>query len=51
MHLLLRKKVFLASGALFGSERVGWFRIVFSQHREYLIEALRRMTDALALEY
>ncbi|KAI3281348.1 hypothetical protein DTO002I6_9847 [Penicillium roqueforti] len=50
MQLLLQKKVFLASGALFGSERAGWFRIVFSQPREYLIEALQRMTDALALE-
>ncbi|OGE57969.1 hypothetical protein PENARI_c001G02058 [Penicillium arizonense] len=50
MQVLLRKKVFLASGDLFGSEHPGWFRIVFSQPREYLNEALRRITDALALK-
>ncbi|KAJ5747441.1 uncharacterized protein N7511_009137 [Penicillium nucicola] len=50
MQVLLREKVFLASGDLFGSEQPGWFRIVFSQPRDYLMEALRRITDALALE-
>ncbi|KZF22346.1 1-aminocyclopropane-1-carboxylate synthase [Xylona heveae TC161] len=47
MQLLLQKRVFLASGALFGSERSGWFRIVFSQPREYLAEALQRILAAL----
>ncbi|KAJ5312481.1 hypothetical protein N7508_003311 [Penicillium antarcticum] len=47
MQVLLKRKVFLASGDLFGSEHPGWFRIVFSQPREYLMEALRRVTDAL----
>lgn len=43
MQQLLQKKVFLASGSLFGSEEDGWFRIVFSQPREYLMEALERI--------
>jgi aspartate/methionine/tyrosine aminotransferase len=47
MELLLQKKVFLASGSLFGSEHGGWFRIVFSQPREYLKEAVRRIMAAL----
>lgn len=48
MQKLLQKKVFLASGALFGSEQDGWFRIVFSQPRGYLMEALERVVGALA---
>jgi aspartate/methionine/tyrosine aminotransferase len=47
MQTLLQKKVFLASGTLFGSESPGWFRIVFSQPQEYLGEALKRMVEAL----
>lgn len=47
MQQLLKQKVFLASGALFGSEEDGWFRIVFSQPREYLREALGRIVRAL----
>lgn len=44
---LLREKVFLASGANFGSERGGWFRIVFSQNKDILEEGLRRIVAAL----
>ncbi|KAJ5691888.1 hypothetical protein N7462_001311 [Penicillium macrosclerotiorum] len=47
MRLLLKHKVFLASGALFGSEKDGWFRIVFSQSRDHLDEALQRIVLAL----
>ncbi|KAF7591100.1 hypothetical protein BBP40_001999 [Aspergillus hancockii] len=47
MELLLQKKVFLASGSLFGSEHGGWFRIVFSQPQGYLSEAVRRIMAAL----
>ncbi|PWY68365.1 aminotransferase [Aspergillus eucalypticola CBS 122712] len=47
MQLLLQRKVFLASGVLFGSEHSGWFRIVFTHPREYLEEALRRIVLAL----
>ncbi|KAI9373634.1 pyridoxal phosphate-dependent transferase [Aspergillus egyptiacus] len=47
MKCLLQKKVFLATGALFGSEESGWFRIVFSHHRDYLDEGLRRIIAAL----
>lgn len=47
MQALLRRKVFLASGKLFGSEKPGFFRIVFSHDEEYLREGLRRVTEAL----
>ncbi|KAF9888599.1 hypothetical protein FE257_008531 [Aspergillus nanangensis] len=48
MQRLLQKKVFLASGALFGSEESGWFRIVFSHDQDYLNEALKRIVAALS---
>lgn len=44
---LLSEKVFLASGTAFGSERPGWFRIVFSQDERILREGLRRIEKAL----
>jgi aspartate/methionine/tyrosine aminotransferase len=47
MRRLLGKRVFLASGVLFGSEKPGWFRIVFALPREYLEEALKRMVSAI----
>lgn len=47
MDSLLRNKVFLASGAQFGSEKPGWFRIVFSQEREYLDLGLQRIAAAI----
>lgn len=49
MDTLLQHKVFLASGVNFGSEQAGWFRVVFSQKREYLDEGLRRILAALSL--
>lgn len=47
---LLAHKIFLAAGPNFGSEKPGWFRIVFSQQREILDEGLRRIERALGLE-
>ncbi|PTB66861.1 PLP-dependent transferase [Trichoderma citrinoviride] len=47
MDALLRHKVFLASGLRFGSEKLGWFRIVFSHDKEYLDEGLRRIVAAV----
>ncbi|KAJ5306265.1 hypothetical protein PENANT_c017G00668 [Penicillium antarcticum] len=47
MQRLLGKKVFLASGALFGSEQDGWFRIVFTQGYEVLSLALERIVAAI----
>lgn len=47
MSKLLAQKVFLASGKAFGSERPGWFRIVFSQPKEYLENGLERMLKAI----
>ncbi|GIC94646.1 putative aminotransferase [Aspergillus udagawae] len=47
MQRLLKNKVFLASGAMFGSETPGWFRIVFAHPQAYLDEALRRIIAAL----
>ena len=46
---LLDAKVFLAPGATFGSEKPGWFRIVFSQSRENLREGFRRIEEVLGL--
>ncbi|KAI8657848.1 Aminotran-1-2 domain-containing protein [Fusarium keratoplasticum] len=47
MKKLLEKKVFLASGEAFGSEKPGWFRIVFSHPDEYLDMGLERVVEAL----
>ncbi|KAL6229488.1 hypothetical protein BDW75DRAFT_225029 [Aspergillus navahoensis] len=47
MQRLLQRKVFLASGELFGAEQDGWFRIVFTQPKEYLKEALQRISAAI----
>lgn len=45
--VLLRNKVFLASGVQFGSEQPGWFRIVFTQRRDHLDEGLKRIVAAI----
>ncbi|KAI5461605.1 pyridoxal phosphate-dependent transferase [Mariannaea sp. PMI_226] len=45
---LMANKVFLASGKEFGSEKPGWFRIVFSHNNAFLDEGLKRITAALA---
>lgn len=47
MKKLLAKKVFLASGAAFGAEHPGWYRIVFAYPTPYLKEGLQRMVAAL----
>lgn len=47
MDALLKRRVFLASGAQFGSEKPGWFRIVFSHKREYLDLGLQRIAAAI----
>ncbi|RMJ25282.1 hypothetical protein PHISP_03858 [Aspergillus sp. HF37] len=48
MRKLLDKKVFLANGTGFGSEKSGWFRIVFAHPTPYLEEAMKRILAALA---
>lgn len=47
MKKLLGNRVFLASGEAFGSEKPGWFRIVFSHPDEYLEMGLERVIKAL----
>ncbi|KAF4445442.1 hypothetical protein F53441_10823 [Fusarium austroafricanum] len=47
MDRLMERKVFLASGKAFGSEKAGWFRIVFSHPNEYLDLGLQRVMEAL----
>ncbi|KAF4990711.1 hypothetical protein FGRMN_8315 [Fusarium graminum] len=47
MDKLMKRKVFLASGKAFGSEKPGWFRIVFSHPDEYLDLGLERVMEAL----
>lgn len=46
-QLLLKHRVFLASGAQFGAEEPGWFRIVFSNLTDLLQEGLERVILAL----
>lgn len=48
--VLLRNRIFLASGAVFGSVQKGWFRIVFSQQNHMLDETLRRIEAVLGLD-
>lgn len=47
MDALLQHKIFLASGARFGSEKPGWFRIIFSHQVDYLDEGLKRIVAAM----
>lgn len=47
LGLFLEHKVYIYSGKDFGSERPGWFRIVFSQNEIQLETGLRRVMDAL----
>lgn len=47
MQRLLEKKVFLANGTGFGSEKSGWFRIVFAHPVPYLEEAMKRILAAV----
>lgn len=49
MDKLMQQKIFLASGSAFGSEKPGWFRIVFSQREDMLREGLDRIELALAI--
>ncbi|EWY84337.1 hypothetical protein FOYG_14089 [Fusarium oxysporum NRRL 32931] len=44
---LLKHKVYIASGKDYGSEEVGWYRIVFTYKTTYLSEGLRRIIRAL----
>lgn len=44
---LLDHKVFLVSSDVMGNEQPGWFRIVFSQSEEYVMEGLRRIVATI----
>ncbi|KAH6695530.1 putative 1-aminocyclopropane-1-carboxylate synthase [Plectosphaerella plurivora] len=44
---LLKNRIFLASGAAFGSDIPGWFRIVFAHDQDYLKLGLGRMVEAV----
>lgn len=46
-RMLVAQRVYLASGDCCGSERPGWFRVVFAQPRGVLLEGLRRVLCAL----
>ncbi|CAO2657098.1 Nn.00g059010.m01.CDS01 [Neocucurbitaria sp. VM-36] len=45
---LLKMKVFLVTGDAVGAEHPGWFRIVFSQRRELVDEAIKRIAEAIS---
>lgn len=44
---LIQNKVFLGAGFRFGAEKPGWFRIVFTQDKAYVEEALARTIKTL----
>lgn len=48
MQKLVDKKVFLANGTGFGSEKSGWFRIIFAHPLPYVEEAMNRILAAIA---
>ena len=50
MARLMAQKVFIANGENFAGEEAGWFRVVFSQKGEYVLEGLRRMVRAFEIE-
>ncbi|CAN9210832.1 unnamed protein product [Alternaria alternata] len=45
---LLQKKIFVVSGDSAGAEHPGWFRIVFSQKREVVTEAISRIANVVS---
>ncbi|KAJ5124227.1 uncharacterized protein N7515_008052 [Penicillium bovifimosum] len=47
MQRLLQKKVFLVSDSLAGSEKSGWFRMVFTQGQQHVDLALERILAAM----
>ena len=50
MARLMAQKVFIANGETFAGEEAGWFCVVFSQKREYVVEGLKRMMRAFGVE-
>ena len=50
MARLMAQKVFIANGESFAGEEAGWFRVVFSQKGEYVVEGLKRMMRAFGVE-
>lgn len=50
MQKLLSKKVFLADGTGFGSEKSGWFRVVFAHPIPFLEESVKRILAAILPE-
>ncbi|KAI9673631.1 MAG: hypothetical protein M1817_002268 [Caeruleum heppii] len=47
---ILDAGVYLATGEEFHSEQPGWFRIIFTQHRDQMAEGLRRLADIALTE-
>lgn len=45
--VLLKEKIFVASGGDFGTDVSGWYRIVFAHERTYLLEGLERIVRAV----
>ena len=50
MARLMAQKVFIANGESFAGEEAGWFRVVFSQRGEDVVEGLKRMMRAFEVE-
>ena len=50
MKRMLDHRVFLGSGKAFGSEKPGWFRMVFSHNQEILEEGFNRIFRAIDIQ-
>ncbi|CAF3529027.1 unnamed protein product [Fusarium graminearum] len=46
-EILLKERIFVASGGDFGTDVSGWYRIVFAHERTYLLEGLERIVRAV----
>ncbi|KAM0398713.1 hypothetical protein ACHAPZ_007673 [Fusarium culmorum] len=46
-EVLLKERIFVASGGDFGTDVSGWYRIVFAHERTYLLEGLERIVRAV----
>ncbi|KAJ4982812.1 hypothetical protein SVAN01_11685 [Stagonosporopsis vannaccii] len=46
-NALLQRRIFVVSGESAGAELPGWFRLVFSQRREVVAEAIQRIAETV----
>lgn len=42
-----KEKIYLTQGTLLQTEQIGWFRIIYAQEDEVLVEGFRRLFSAI----